>query len=384
MRLHHIIILIHFSVLLPGGMIAAQESISIQWSVMAELPGESSGKKHPGLAGAYSGYSNGALLLAGGANFPDALPWEGGKKVYHDRVHVLLAGDHGRFHWYKKEIRLPAPMGYGAGVTLGESLVCIGGENGNGAMKDVFSLNWNAEIEEIEYKVLPSLPFQITNAAATVIGKKIYVAGGETPSQVSDLFFCLDLDNTDKGWKPLHALPLALSHASLVPQFKEGKLKLFMIGGRTKHPKGLTDFHSGVFMYDPEDDRWLEQSPLPFALAAGMAIPYESHFVLYFGGDSGETYRNVERILLSLEETEDPKRKKELTEEKNRLQINHPGFNSKILIYDTFTDRWSIGDTMPFPATVTTVAHMHHRGIIIPSGEIKPGIRTPDILIGIY
>lgn len=383
MRLHHIILFIHISVLLPGGIIAAQESFSIQWSAIAVLPGEHSQKNHPGLAGAFSGYSNGVLLIAGGANFPMGLPWEGGKKVFHDRVHVLLEGKHGRYRWQEKAIRLTTPVAYGAGVTVGESLVCIGGENANGPLTSVFSLTWNADAKEVERTELPSLPFSLTNAAAAVIGNKIYVAGGEMPSQASDHFFCLDMGNITKGWMSLHAIPQAISHASLVPQIKGDKVQLYLIGGRTKHPKQLTDFHSGVYSYDPDEDRWYEQSPLPFVLAAGTAIPFEGHSILYLGGDSGETYRNVERILFLLEQESDLQRKSELTENKNRLQINHPGFNSKILLYDTFTDRWSIGGTIPFPAPVTTSAHMHRREIILPSGEVKPGIRTPIILRGI-
>ena len=31
----------------------------------------------------------GAILVAGGANFPDKKPWEGGKKVWYDTVFVL-------------------------------------------------------------------------------------------------------------------------------------------------------------------------------------------------------------------------------------------------------------------------------------------------------
>src|SRR5690554_4213129 len=42
-----------------------------------------------GLAGAFSGVSNGALLIAGGANFPGGMPWEGGAKAWHDEIYVL-------------------------------------------------------------------------------------------------------------------------------------------------------------------------------------------------------------------------------------------------------------------------------------------------------
>ena len=38
---------------------------------------------------AVAGVSGGALLVAGGANFPDKKPWQGGTKVWYDTVFVL-------------------------------------------------------------------------------------------------------------------------------------------------------------------------------------------------------------------------------------------------------------------------------------------------------
>ncbi|HVJ83856.1 MAG TPA: galactose oxidase, partial [Planctomycetia bacterium] len=42
-----------------------------------------------GFAGMFVGVSGGALICAGGANFPEKKPWEGGAKVWHDGVFAL-------------------------------------------------------------------------------------------------------------------------------------------------------------------------------------------------------------------------------------------------------------------------------------------------------
>lgn len=50
-----------------------------------------------GVAGPFAGVSGGALIAAGGANFPNGFPWEGGTKVWHDDVYVLpIQLDRGR------------------------------------------------------------------------------------------------------------------------------------------------------------------------------------------------------------------------------------------------------------------------------------------------
>ena len=53
------------------------------WTKLPSLPDKE------GVAGPFAGVSHGALIVAGGANFPDEKPWEGGKKVWSDTVFVL-------------------------------------------------------------------------------------------------------------------------------------------------------------------------------------------------------------------------------------------------------------------------------------------------------
>ena len=55
----------------------------MKWEPLPSLP------EPLGYAGSFSGVGRGALLVAGGANFPDRPPWEGGTKTWTDRVFLL-------------------------------------------------------------------------------------------------------------------------------------------------------------------------------------------------------------------------------------------------------------------------------------------------------
>ena len=119
----------------------------ITWNQLPSLPDKQ------GFAGGFAGVSHGSLLFAGGANFPDAPPWGGGKKVWHDSIFVLSSADG---PWKKLEQVLPRPLAYGVSVTHKDKLICIGGDDGKKAFRDVFSVELRqgkAAIEE-----LPSLP----------------------------------------------------------------------------------------------------------------------------------------------------------------------------------------------------------------------------------
>jgi len=55
----------------------------LDWTELPELPAEL------GVAGPFAGVSQDALIVAGGANFPNGVPWDGGEKVWYDDIYVL-------------------------------------------------------------------------------------------------------------------------------------------------------------------------------------------------------------------------------------------------------------------------------------------------------
>ena len=140
--------------------------LSLDWKQLADLPDAE------GFAGSYAGVSNGALIVAGGANFPEKPLWEGGPKRWTDRVFVMTADSAG----WLDATPLPKPLGYGATATLPQGMMIIGGSNVGGAVADCYMLTWDGK--DVSYRTLPSLPVTLTGHAAAVMGGKVYVQGG--------------------------------------------------------------------------------------------------------------------------------------------------------------------------------------------------------------
>ena len=171
---------------------------SLAWSKLPSLP-----DVH-GFAGPFVGTHNGALLVAGGANFPDKKPWEGGTKVWYDRVFVLERPDDA----WKAAGKLPRPLGYGVSLNTKIGVVCIGGSDPNRHYADVFVMRW--ENGELTMSSLPSLPKPCANFCGEMLGNTIHVAGGiETPTSTNALktFWSLDLDSNEPRWQELEAWP---------------------------------------------------------------------------------------------------------------------------------------------------------------------------------
>lgn len=363
--------------------ISAQKAIHVKWSVVATLPVSDSIKENPGLAGAFTGVHNNVLLIAGGANFPYAMPWEGGKKNYWEDVYVLIKRNDKNFSWYSKEkFKLKQKIAYGASVSTAEGIVCIGGENENGFSDIVFLLQWDEVNKKIVIKDLPSIPTPLTNASAVAAGNIFYVAGGEMAAGVCDKFYYLDLNNLTNGWKQLPSVPVALSHAVMVSQSNGQHPCVYLIGGRKKNINGISDIYSSVYEFDLKKNEWKAKKPLPYALSAGTGIAYASNSILLFGGDKGESFHQTEMLIAAINAEKDEPKKQMLIEQKSELQKSHPGFSNEVLLYNTINDEWKLVDKISFETPVTTTAVKWGNNVFIPSGEIKAGVRTPQILMG--
>jgi N-acetylneuraminate epimerase len=118
---------------------------SVQFNIAATLPPAAGKQMTLGFAGAVSGVHQNHLLVAGGANFPEALPWKGGKKIYYAGVY-LYKQEKGELKLVQQGITLPESIAYAAVCTTSDGIVYMGGENEKGISNKV----WDAEVESIQ------------------------------------------------------------------------------------------------------------------------------------------------------------------------------------------------------------------------------------------
>lgn len=358
----------------------------IHWSIAANLPAPIGGGEQIGLAGVAGGLHNSALLIAGGANFPDGMPWEGGNKKYWNPIYVLLKNTDGSYTWHDRTFELPRPLAYSASAGIGNGILLIGGENEEGIQSAVQLLQWDASQQEATVQTMPPLPMPLTNAAAAVIGNTVYVAGGETTDGTSASFFQLDL-STPTEWKKLPELPVALSHAVAVVQSNGEYPCLYLIGGRAQTTSGISELYGTTFRFDPRTNQWSELSGIsdgdgnPATISAATAVATGASYILLFGGDKGEIFTRIQQLDAAIAATPEQTEKQKLNTEKLHLVESHPGFSTDIYLYNTVTDVWTKDGSLP-ASHVTTFAALWENDILIPSGEIAPGLRTPEILRG--
>lgn len=354
----------------------------VNWRVAGVLPPASGQSRSLGVAGPVIGRLQDLLVVGGGANFPDRMPWLGGKKKYYNEVFAFRKKADGNFRLYKTGT-LPFPLAYAANVTTPAGVISAGGENEQGLTNKVLFLRWDKAADSLLVSYLPDLPQPLTNAALTSIGNVLYLVGGETATAVSQGFYSLDLENPAAGWMSLPNLPKPVSHAVLVAQSNGEHTCLYVVGGRKRNVGGVSDLYASVFQYDPVSKAWSPRRPLPYSLSAGTGLAIDNHHIAVFGGDRGETFHKAEELIAAIARESDRRRREELDKEKAALQSNHSGFSREVLWYNTKEDAWTAGGMIPFETPVTTTALQWDREVVIPSGEIKAGVRSPRILAGV-
>lgn len=369
------------AVLTATRMDAEVTTNELRWSQLPPLPGAL------GVAGAFAGVSDGKLIVAGGANFPDKMPWEGGQKVWHDTVYVLDQTNTG----WRVAGKLPRPLAYGISLTTEYGVLCIGGSDATRHYANTFLLTWaNGEIVTHE---LPPLPVPLANAAGALVGQVAYVAGGsEAPGEQAALDRCFALELTalaepilpssegegesraaaaggsnseskitrsasgksHLAWTELSPCP---GEARILPAAGATTDAFYLMGGaalRLRGDKVKRVYLRDAWKYSPSSGNWERLADLPRpSVAAPSPAPIVDATLLLIGGDDGS--------LVNFQP-----------------MARHPGFPRVAQALDLRTGNWSQLDHLPVARA--TLPAVRWRGLfVLPSGEVRPGVRSPEV-----
>ena len=337
-----------------------------------------------GVAGAVIGISGKHLLIAGGANFEDNVPWRGGTKSYHDEIYVLSLNRKGAYCWTRSKTLLPEPMAYSACVSVPQGIFSAGGENKNGPVNKAYLFSYRKN--KLISNPLPDLPEVITSASAALIGSTVYVIGGLNSKGAVASCYAIDISNKKPVWTKLPDLPQSLSHGVVVAQNDGKETCIYVIGGRYREGE-VSTFLNTVLKYSPSQNQWESVGEIktttgePFGLSAGTGVAYLDKYIVLFGGDKGIIFNQTERINNTLATMPDGIEKQALLQQKDKLLSEHPGLYREVLAFNTQQGNWEVIGEMPEYVQVTTTAVWWNEKVYIPSGEVKPGIRTDDVTI---
>jgi len=316
------------------------------WAKLPPLPDAK------GLGGLFAGASGEALLVAGGTNFPDRMPWEQGTKFWYDAIYALVPGEAS----WRVAGSLPGARAYGASIETDRGLICAGGADDRRHYDEVYLLQWRAGT--VTVKTLPPLPVPSAYLCGARLGSVVYLAGGaDNPLLTSALrtFWALDLADPDPRWRELEPWPgpgriLATAgvQAGAFYLFSGADIEVDAAGTPARR------YLSDAYRFVPGKGwQTVAAPPHPIVAAPSPAPAVGQSHLLLLSGDDG-------------------------TKIGFTPPAEHPGFPSSILAYHTITDTWVELGRTPAPHVTTATARWQGRWVI-PSGEVRPGVRSPEV-----
>jgi len=319
----------------------------LHWEKLPPIP------DREGFASPFAGTSNGALIVAGGANFPDKRPWEGGTKTWYDGAYVL---DPAAGSW-KGGFRLPHAVAYGVSVTTDDGVICIGGGDATRHFRDVLRLSWDGK--SIHTSALPGLPRPCAFMCGAVVGKTLYITGGiEKPDAVEcmDTFWSLDLANAKAQWQEMQ--PPAGSPPRMLSVAGSAGGSFYRFSGARLSPgpdgKPVREYLRDAWRFTPSQGwRRLADLPRPCVAAPSPAPVSRGGHLLVISGDDGANIHF-------------------------KPESAHPGFPRDVLAYDPVKDAWRLVGSCPFSRGTVPTAYWRDR-YVIPNGEARPGYRSNEV-----
>jgi N-acetylneuraminic acid mutarotase len=342
---------------------ATPSGYQLKWSELPSLPDP------VGFAGPFVGTAGDALIVAGGANFPDAAPWDGGSKVWHDRLFVLPEPD-GK--WIESG-RLPDALAYGVAVSWRDRMLLIGGGNAKQHSTSVTELFRDGR--SVTFRQLPDLPRRCAFMTGVLIGDVVFVVGGiERPDSAEAMKSVWSLDLSVEPGARKWSNRSALKTGRMLAQSASIDGRLFVAGGaglfRDSDGNVQRRFLKDAWLFDAEEDRWTRAADLPRSIVAAPSpgIACSESAAAFLSGDDGRFFGQD-------------------------LRFKHPGFPPEVFVYDGRRNRWS--QTTPFPRSVpaetgklrnngtwppVTTGVVRWRGrFVIPTGEVRPAVRSPEV-----
>ncbi|MEK7951458.1 hypothetical protein [Luteolibacter soli] len=306
-----------------------------------------------GFAGAFAGVHEGQLIAGGGANFPDGtMPWDGGKKVWHDRLFALDLKEAGAA--WREVGKLPVANGYGVSLTVPEGVLVIGGGDAKENFREVRLLT--LVDGRPAFRELAGLPVPLAQMVGAVTGRRVHVCGGiEKPdaTAASNGHWMLDLDAMDRGWQTMPSLP----GEGRILATAAGIGDAFFIAGGCSLAADATGKPVRTYLREAwkfDEGKWQRIADLPRgSVAAATPAPVRGDAFFVVSGDDGT-------------HVGPPK--------------EHRGFSREVLRYDVPANEWSVAEQLDVPAPVTLPAVPWRDGFILFNGEVKPGVRTPQVL----
>lgn len=319
-----------------------------------------------GVSACYAGQIGDYLVVAGGCNFPEA----GKPKKYYAGVYAARM-DRATLQWRLVGF-LPEAAAYGATVACGDSLLFLGGSNTDHALAAVYSVRLNSAGTDVSINRLADLPATADNMAVALVGNDVFVVGGNQNGKPS-----ADVLRYKLGASTVSSANLRIPGAPRVqPVAAAYNDKLYVWGGF--HADGeQSKVHTDGYVYDVNAKEWGALSAPRSADGEEMTL---SGGIAWADGDHLYATGGVNRTIF----LDAISGRYECIKKDDYLKqpIDWYKFSGNLYVFDAVAGQW-LTTTFANQALARAGAQAVPTplGVYYIGGELKPALRTPQIVL---
>lgn len=319
-----------------------------------------------GVSACYAAQIGDWIVVAGGCNFPTP-----GKKTYYAGIYAApVDGD--VLNWRLVGM-LPEPAAYGVTVVSGDSLLFIGGNNSNHALKSVYSVRLDGVGEHACVKRLADLPCTVDNMAVAQCEGNVFVVGGNHDGKPSADVLALNLNAANPSWSNIGSMP---GSARVQPVAAALDGKLYVWGGFYANGD-RSEVHTDGSCMNIATGKWTSVAApksvegCEMTLAGGIAWAFNGK-IYATGGVNKDIF--LDAISGRYERV------------KQADYLNQPiswyRFSGNLYEYDVLSEAW-VKTRFADKGLARAGAQMvvTQKGCFYIGGELKPALRTPQIVV---
>lgn len=360
-----------------------------QWTKLGNVGASSRNGYGLGVASPFAGVVNGRLIVAGGCNFPEKSAADGGEKRYYDDIYTYNITDK-ETSATKLAIKLPKPLAYGVSIQVPSGVVFLGGKNDSTFSNEVMLLRWDTAKKSIACSSLPELPTKKALLGGTYSGDKLYVAGAETVAPYRKVFLVYDFKNPRNGWAQLASYPSDARTAPIVVAQSNGEEEqVYLFFGTTANGNSPYILDS-YLAYNLKNGSWNNKSKTtlngrPICYYGGDAYRSGAHHILFVGGVDVDIFRSEMNRRVAIKSSPNIRVSDSLNAKSDaymRGARSSFNFNGKVMAFHTLTNTWTELQDAPYGGITGAKAVADGGKLYVVSGEVKPGIRTPEVYRG--
>lgn len=357
---------------------------------MTGIPDEEAGFSL-GVSACYAGMIGNRMIMAGGCNFPETPAAEGGKKRFYKGIYAAELTSSSLLQWHKVG-ELPEPAAYGVSMSIPNGLVLAGGVNADGSLSSVYRLLFSEDGQSITLDTLCSLPFTMDNMSGASTGKSLFLMGGNVNGKPSSSLYSLDYTRPDNCWVQEATFPGEARIQSVCVAQNVGEVQVYVWGGFAPSVDGkAATLSTDGYCYLPEKRIWRSVSvPVDkdfetVSLGGGIGYALDDSTIVCTGGVNKDIFLSAlyrEEMLKKAIVSSDSGRIDSLKTIGREYMIHSPEFyqfNDKILVYNTRQNVWVEAGRTSAVARAGAAIVGNGRTFYSICGELKPGIRTPEI-----